>query len=561
LAKEYLETIHRTYNSLKNYPELPFPSIDSLGLEIPPDALTLVNITEDFVHLLKDSTEISEPGPIKVLFPHNINSVIVTHSELSRKLLEISIHKLRRYLQYEEYFEYMQQKLAKIFQHREIQLKQMLQNILGNPGQAIESIFQQTDFSSPFWSHFASSIIQEYKEKEHKSAQEHSFCQAAYFAGYFNSYYKIRYQKQKNRDTALQKINAKLRKPPYLYSLNEITHFKDTMGYPLTKYVPKKELVSYLREKTTSEKQGYLPEFIRIHLPDENKDYFFYKENIFSLLFKRLYDSAAQLKQEYIEEFTTELDNYNETPPMEEDMEFEKDLQKKLNKQHPILYRVLNFNILYLAYKEIQANDATKEELERILDTKNSSLIALSDILGLSRDNLVKYAQFNLPFWKTLPLIKNIAAMFHRKKKQKQKKKKQKKSGEKSTGDSVQDEQDTRELLKEKQKKAFDELRNSYLEPHEDLDSTLEELIEKWNPLIYAQAKKDLTEDINSLVRDYLRVVIRRNRGRIPDKSRINQLADRLMQQKTLQEIRHQQHLKQYITLYMLKLLDPSRKR
>jgi hypothetical protein len=41
------------------------------------------------------------------------------------------------------------------------------------------------------------------------------------------------------------------------------------------------------------------------------------------------------------------------------------------------------------------------------------------------------------------------------------------------------------------------------------LDVYLDELEEKWNRIINPQAKKNLTEDVNSLIRDYLRKTAR----------------------------------------------------
>jgi hypothetical protein len=89
-----------------------------------------------------------------------------------------------------------------------------------------------------------------------------------------------------------------------------------------------------------------------------------------------------------------------------------------------------------------------------------------------------------------------------------------------------------------------------------DLEATLEELAEKWNPLFDPDAKANLVSDVNALVRDYVRNVNRGLKLRAPDKARIKNLAEGLSANAAFNEIRRRDLLRQYIELYMVKLLD-----
>ena len=85
---------------------------------------------------------------------------------------------------------------------------------------------------------------------------------------------------------------------------------------------------------------------------------------------------------------------------------------------------------------------------------------------------------------------------------------------------------------------------------------TLEELAEKWNPLYDTRAKKNLVEDVNALVRDFLRPIRRSFLIQPPDIKRIHALAEQLSTSKSLEKIKKREILKDYIELYMVRSLE-----
>jgi len=88
------------------------------------------------------------------------------------------------------------------------------------------------------------------------------------------------------------------------------------------------------------------------------------------------------------------------------------------------------------------------------------------------------------------------------------------------------------------------------------IDATLGELAEKWNPLFAMQQKKNLLEDVNTLVRDFLRPVRRSLLLRPPDANRIHSLAEQLSRSKSLAQIKKRDILMSYIELYMIRCLQ-----
>jgi len=88
------------------------------------------------------------------------------------------------------------------------------------------------------------------------------------------------------------------------------------------------------------------------------------------------------------------------------------------------------------------------------------------------------------------------------------------------------------------------------------VDEVLRELAEKWNPLYEARRKQNLVEDVNALVRDFLRPIRRSLLSRPPDPKRIRALATQLCESQSLAGIKKRDILQQYVELYMLRCLQ-----
>jgi hypothetical protein len=104
-------------------------------------------------------------------------------------------------------------------------------------------------------------------------------------------------------------------------------------------------------------------------------------------------------------------------------------------------------------------------------------------------------------------------------------------------------------------RKALTALREYFVSKNATLETQLGDLAEKWNPLFDGKAKRDLVEDVNSMIRDYVRSLKRGFRVKPPDVSRIRNLAQTLAENRAFQQIRKKDVLRQYIEVYLVKLL------
>ncbi len=97
-----------------------------------------------------------------------------------------------------------------------------------------------------------------------------------------------------------------------------------------------------------------------------------------------------------------------------------------------------------------------------------------------------------------------------------------------------------------------------YVPEGRSLNDLLEELADKWNPLFDTTQRKNLVEDVNALVRDFLRPIRRSLLLKPPDAERVHALAEQLSGSKSLAKIAKKDHLLRYLELYVVKCLDTT---
>ena len=74
--------------------------------------------------------------------------------------------------------------------------------------------------------------------------------------------------------------------------------------------------------------------------------------------------------------------------------------------------------------------------------------------------------------------------------------------------------------------------------------------------MITKEANFALTEDVNSLIRDYTRRVVRTLSAQSFTKDRVENLAETLVKTPNMQKIGEEKALKEYVALYILRLVS-----
>ncbi len=641
IFNQYLaERIRATYKEIDQDPELPFPSEESLQITAPP-SVTTVNIKTDFVKWL--SSKPTETQVLRLSFPEEITSMLITTDLLERKLLDYSVLKVRSYLAAGSNSGYILQRLKEIFTLKDQVLQSMLREIVTRPSQAVENLVNATEFTFSFWAHLVSTILKEFRNKNEKLAQEHAYCQACYLIGLYNVYFKGLIQRDREIELALKSVEKKLLEEPYVFTVSDIYGFRDEKGVPLTKRCPRERLDAFLEKKTNTDSKSLLPEVLRIRTSNK-KEFFIHKGIILRLTLNKIFAAAREYKDYYTDAWFENLGDFKKTPVMLRDDVFLQELEEHLKEEDPLLDALLSFELLYLCRKERTVDDEVNRRIDRILDLKKQALIPLDELLGVKRKDIFAEARLKLPLWKTVPLFKHVFRFFDRilggRRERVQADAQRAQSvkvlsdpssrpprprtvrepigaagkgsvGPKATGTSAAEpagesgdqfgpyavpdmaelggsgegtslEQEAapsgaerKEAKREKRreapaskpsgqtakqraaayKKAVEELAESVIGSGKSIDSRLKELAAKWNPLFAEKAKRNLVEDVNSFVRDQVRMLKRSVLKKPPDLERIENLSFQISENEVFEEIKRKDEFREYIKLYLIKVL------
>ncbi len=575
----FREVIEEEYKKIRDRPEVPFPDQSNIGVTIPGELVTPVDVKNDFTKWL-GYEQLSKPVIIRLDFPEGIRDVVMTSAILLNDLLSLALAKLKRYITNKKNVNYVINKLLAVFGQKQPVIKEMIDDLIMQHSKSIDTIQNPSDFSFRFWTTLANLIIQEYKPKTNKLPDEHSFCQAAYLIGYYNSYFKGIVQKQKSVQQAFKKLDHRLKSAPYVFTLADIASFKDEKGVPLLKKYNRNQLHSYLDKKTKPKENDTLPEIIRARSLDKH-DYYIFRDRVLPLILSKVGNVSSALRKEYIDEWINTLRQFKKTNVMFNDDAFYDDVVKRVKSKEPLILTLLRFDLLYLAGEDSAVTDRVREEISTYFDTTKNDLRPLTRILGLDREELLNNAKTHLPFWQTIPVLSSIVILFKRMFMGNKAKRKRFSKGSAMTGHPVskvlQNEKSfppggvrspnngtakgasgktTEKAQLVEYRKQIAELTEEFVEEGKTIDGCLQELMERWNPLFDPKARNNLIEDVNAMIRDFLRGLRKGFRVKPPDAARIRSMADRLSQNKAFNQIKRKDYFKRYIEIYMLKLLN-----
>lgn len=591
----YAALLKTVYDRIEEHPDRPFPTDESLVVPIPPEQIQVVDVKVDFVRWLSRDGKGTEV--LRLMFPDGIHSMLVTSGQLLTTLPKLAVQRIRTYLRVERNAGYMRSKLASIFRQREMAMKDMLSSILMTPDQALRTIENPTDFTFHFWTQLSSTIIKDYSQKRDKLAEEHSYCQAAYLIGYYNVHHRGVQQRNRERETALRLLENRLRKPPYTFTISEIHGFTDQRGVPLTKKYSLEDVNRYIAERVKPGEDQSLPTMIRVRSPD-GQEHYVYRDYVPHVTVDHVFTQRRELRDAYVDEWKASLQRHKRLSEMTDDDAFEKDVDRRLREDDPLLHTLLDYNLLYLTRQEVNVPPELAAELDELFHPRDPRLRSLPEILNLDRKKLYNDTRLLLPFWQAVPLLSTVVAFLkrffigatdeEREERRTRKAGRGRKTHEKQgaagsgvttvrfgadgAGDGPSPSTTTavaagasnpggsstgasRRAQLARFKDAARSLQRHYVNPGSTPERTLRELADRWNPLLDPVAHGNLVEDVNSLARDFLRRMKVSFRLIPPTKERVEEWADRLVQNEAFQQIRRREDLKQYIKLYMLTVL------
>ena len=172
--------------------------------------------------------------------------------------------------------------------------------------------------------------------------------------------------------------------------------------------------------------------------------------------------------------------------------------------------------------------------------------------------------KIKLPLIYTIPLISWFIGLFRLRKINKKKKKDELAKATQEIKNPLDELEEAPKKSKSRHEALADkakELTAEFIPEGSTIDRELDYLAKQWNKMISKEAYNNLTEDVNSLIRDYTRRVCNTLSAQSFTKERVENLSEALVKTPNMQKITEQRALTEYVQLYMIRLVSNSAKK
>ena len=557
----FMEKYANTYREIETNIMIPFPNMNDLPKNAPNELVTKLPAAE-VIYMLLDKQELNDKTLYGIQFLKDVPPVLLPSSIPVDLLINSALGKIREMLRKDEYHDYFLKKLSISNPGKEMTAKNFFNAFVQKPDEAFSALKESGD-TFYFWSQLCYFIKQDYDKLKDFTAEDINVLQSVNITEVSTSYYKSKVMQKIQKDNALHYLDQLITHPPYFFSYAELRAMKDANGVPLLGQYSEENLKEHIQQLTTQASSSELPQLLIFKANDVDRN-FILKDKVMPLIVRLCSDARVTVRANLSKVWEKNIIEFNTTPEMKEQPAFEKCLQRETAATQPILYALLNAPFLPLiSYNEKNSEDSGG----KLILYKEGSLIPYSEILMVSRQEIYDDAKLKLPFWYTMPFISWIMAFFMKKPSAKKGNRQ-----EKTAAETVRKEEQAAEEEKERKRKmseAGDEHQNRKQElrqaatdaeavlvpSNSTLDRELYSYCHEWNTLIGKEANENLTEDVNSLIRDYMRKVLRtlKSTGFTPE--RIKSLAEALVDTPGMQKIKNHDALHMYTQLYMVKLV------
>lgn len=547
----FIDKITLRFKEIEANPAIPFPNETDLPKNLHID-IYQKKTAADFIYELFNHQTLSNDYLYGFVFPRDLPEMLFPSTLSIDKLLETALAKIRFRLRKEEYHDYFLKKIRIANPGKEIAAKNFFTQATTKPVEALEAIKTSSD-AFYFWSQLCYFMRLDYEKVKELQGEDISLLQSIFIVEISINYFKNKHQQNLQKTTALRNLEQIMNKPPYYFSMETILKLTDHKGIPLLGQYSQDDLNAFLHEATTSVDKTNLPPML-VFKTENQQRYFIYKTKVIPLVIKLCNDVREMAKTAISTEWQRAYKQFETLPEMKDQKAFEEKLEQVVKHNSPILYALLTSNFLSLVAFENKTD--TDSSFHRIQLFSNGKLLPYSELLMISRQELVTDVQMLLPFWYTIPVFSWIAALFL-----KQPKKKAKKTTEKASLVLQKEETEPQETTQKKEsrakllKESIIELEKDLIPDGSTLAAELKSSCKEWNRMLNKQAYENLTEDVNSLIKDYLRRTLRSSRFSTFTHERMQNLAETLAKTPNLQKIQNTDALIRYIQLYFIKLL------
>ena len=533
------------YKEIAQNPAIPFPLVSDLPKQVPLEAIPKENAS-DFLPALFAKQDLKSPLLYCVQLPRDAPSIMFPECVPINVLTDAAMAKIRAMLKKEEYHDYFLKKLRNANPGKEISTQTFFEQFVSRPDSAMQSMESSGD-SFYFWSQLCYFIRQDFEKVKDMAIEEINLLQSVSISELHMMTLKNRIQNKQQKQDALHDLEQALNKPPYFYSMQAILKLTDSKGIPLHGRYSDEDLKNFLETLTSESKNSELPRLL-VFKVDSGTRYFVYKTKVFPLIVRLCNEAHDIVEKNLIDKWFKALESYEKLPEMHEKQKFEERLKKETAVSSPVLSALLNSNFLPMLDIEMQ-NSVEGGDFKLFSE---GQLLPYSKLLMLNSSSILSSAKIMLPFWYVIPIISQIIGFFMKK-------------PNKSEHDTAAEDQELQfEQSVKKHKKnltkrealaaAAKDMESQLVPEGSTIDRELDSYSKQWNKLISKEAHAQLTEDVNALIRDYMRKVIHTISVHTFTIERVQSLAEALVKTPNMQKITEQDALYMYVQLYILRL-------
>ncbi len=578
----YVETVREAYRKAEESPEAPFPSEAELGLSIPNELVTTANVGTELTALLQGG----EPAAplVRLLFPESLRSIVAPSEMIHGQLLDLALAKLKCHLGLANNAAYVQSRLAPAYRGNQTLVSDMINNIAMRVGTARQTIEDASDVHFRFWAQLTHVIAQEKKQGVEETL-EGGFQQAAHIVNAYAVAMRTAGQSRQNETrAALKAVEAQFGKEPFIYTLKDLLGLKDPGGTPLLTKGSQDAFRDFIKEKMRPPAGKAVPELIRVKA-GEGSEYFVHRDRLIPVVLRMIPRAAEATADALSESWERSLRAGRRTPAMSSDAAFAGEVQRVVQADHPVLARLLDSALLNSVQRESPPAPDFALDLAKCFDQRGEKLKPTVQIMELDRRELLARVRAAVPVWMRVGFLRAIVTFFeglfgrrlepedagHPADAQPGAQKKGAAATAPEGGDqggttvkrlvgpSAGGPKGKPVTLKQRgavYRRSLERLRDHFAGSGKDLALSLVELAEKWNPLYEPKARADLREDVDSMIRSFMRGILRHGAAmKAPDVERIKSLSQQLSANSAFDRIRRKDLFVRYVQLMMIRVL------
>lgn len=545
-------TFGERYKEIKSNATVPFPTIQDMPKQTPSEVLIKSEYTDIIFELLKNQRP-DDKNLYAIIVPMNLPSIIFPGNVPVSILVNASLEKMQHMLEKDEYHDYYLKKLRISNPGKEISVKNFFSQFVKSPEEALQSLKNSTDCFY-FWGQLCYFIKQDYEKVKDFTQEDVNVLQAVAISEIVTSFYKNESAKNLQQENALRTVQMHLKQPPYFFTMDGILKFTDAKGVPLQGQYKDEALKEFLQKETTDAMANELPNLL-VFKTASGARYFIYKDKVFPLVIRMCNELHDTISDNLTREWFEILKNYDKKKEMTDDNAFNARLEHEVEKLSPVLYALLNATFLSVLNIEMARSNKSGNSANLFL---GDNLLPYSHLLMINRQTILANAKILLPFWYTIPIFSWLMSLFNKKPQKKSKKGSQSSAAvapveteERTESHSSRRGDSRKDALINAAKK----VEGNLVPEGSSIERELNSYKKQWNRMLTKQAYLNLTEDVNSLIRDYMRKVLRTISGQSFTIDRIQDLAETLCKTPNMQKITDQDSLYVYVQLYMVYLV------